>query len=111
MLAKEAGNAVVEITTGWTKVREAVEMRDPLTVSLRSKIREIAGLREWTHTGTPHNRADEGFIDDVEKVSLSFPIIRSERSFPYWSLFCIPVGLVVIVLGLMIAAMLHFHIW
>lgn len=72
-LAEEAGNAVIEITTGWTKVRQVAEMRDPLTNQLRAKIREISGLREWSYSGSPHNNADEGFIDDGENVAISFP--------------------------------------
>jgi hypothetical protein len=72
-LAEEAGNAVVEIATGWTKVRQVAEMRDPLTDHLRTKIREISGLREWSYSGSPHNHADEGFVDDVEMVAISFP--------------------------------------
>jgi hypothetical protein len=74
LLARAEGNAVVEISTGWVKVREVVHMQDPLSCSLRAKILGIAGLREWAAQPTPHNRAEAGFIDDVEKVSISFPV-------------------------------------
>lgn len=72
-LALAAGNAVVEITTGWTKVRQVVHMRDPITEPLRIEIRKISGLRESTTTATPHNRAEDRFIDDAAGVVITFP--------------------------------------
>ncbi|MDR0781749.1 MAG: hypothetical protein LBF16_13840 [Pseudomonadales bacterium] len=73
-LAESEGNVVVEISTGWTKVREVVHMRDPLSENLRSRLLIIPEIRAWTIQATPHNRAETGFTDDHQKVSISFPV-------------------------------------
>lgn len=109
-LSLKAGNAVVEISTGWTKMREVVEMRDPLTKSLRSEIRKLGGLREFRHEGAPHSRADEGFIDDTEKVAMSFPLADDGPALGHRRLIWIPAGLMLVALSLLIAAMLHIRI-
>ena len=72
-LAELDGNSVVEVSTGWTKVREVVYMRSCMSHDLRHKISEISGLREWESQRTPHNRAEKGFTDDMKKVSICFP--------------------------------------
>ena len=110
-LAEEAGNAVVEISTGWSKMREVVVMRDPLTNPLRCEIQKIKGLRGYRYAGTPHNRAEEGFVDDNEKVEISFPWINEGLPFGYRRLVWIPAVLIIVVLGLLVAAMLHFSVW
>ncbi len=73
-LAKMEGNTVVEISTGWTKVREVVYMQEPLSDALRAALLAIPELRAWVVQPTPHNRAETGFTDDHEKVSISFPV-------------------------------------
>lgn len=74
VLAAEAeGNRVVEISTGWTKVREVVHMALPLSDELRATVLAEQKLRFWSVDGTPHNKAEQGFTDDFEKVSISFP--------------------------------------
>ena len=66
------GNEVVETSEGWTKVRQVVHMRKPLTKAAREQI-SLLPLRYWTTEPTPHNKAEEGFSDDVEKVAVTFP--------------------------------------
>jgi hypothetical protein len=72
-LAVSDGNQVVEISTGWSKVREVVHMRDPVSVALETAGRTAPGLRRWQVEPTPHNKGEFGFTDDIEKVSISFP--------------------------------------
>ena len=72
-LAEAEGNSVSEISTGWMKVREVVHMGAPMSDSLRSKLSEMPELRAWSTQRTPHNRAEAGFTDDAQKVSISFP--------------------------------------
>ena len=71
--AEAEGNAVSEISTGWTKVREVVHMQSPMTDVLRSLLERDFQLRYWSTQPTPHNKAEEGFTDDTEKVAISFP--------------------------------------
>ena len=73
-VAEAEGNMLVEVSTGWSKVREVAHMRDPIGPASRSKLGQDKRLRAWASERTPHNRADEGFTDDVEKVSISFPV-------------------------------------
>jgi hypothetical protein len=73
-LALAEGNVLMEISTGWTEIRKVAQMRDPLSESLRSSLLGIPGLRFWTVRPTPHNRAEAGFTDDLERVSISFPM-------------------------------------
>jgi uncharacterized protein YhfF len=73
-IAESQGNAVVEVSTGWTKVREVVFMANPMTDLVRSRLEGDLRLRYWKIEPTPHNKAGEGFTDDAEKVSISFPL-------------------------------------
>lgn len=73
-IAVGAGNAVREITKGWTKVHQVVHMRDVLVPALRDDIqREVPSLRYWSTEGTPHNAPEEGFLCDEYGVGLVFP--------------------------------------
>ena len=72
-LAKANGNHVVEISTGWEKVRQVVHMALPMSQALHDAVAAEDELRFWTSDATPHNRATCGFIDDLEKVAIEFP--------------------------------------
>jgi hypothetical protein len=74
-LSIEAGNKVMEISSDWEKVRQVIHMQKPLSAELKDKIISSLKLRYWKSFGTPHNRADEGFTDDIEKASISFPAL------------------------------------
>lgn len=67
------GNSIVEVSEGWSKVKQVVHMRAPLTAEVRAAISSIAMLRYWAAEPTPHNAGEEGFTDDQEKVSIAFP--------------------------------------
>jgi hypothetical protein len=71
--AAAEGNKVAEISTGWTKVRQVVYMQKPLSSSLRELFKDDSRLRAFSTDPTPHDKADEGFVDDNEKVAISFP--------------------------------------
>lgn len=66
------GNEVVEVSEGWTKVKQVVYMRRPLSPIVQD-LAASQGLRHWSADPTPHNKAEEGFTDDLDKVSISFP--------------------------------------
>jgi hypothetical protein len=72
-LSKANGNHVVEISTGWEKVRQVVHMALPMSQALHDAVAAEDGLRFWTSDATPHNRATCGFIDDLKKVAIEFP--------------------------------------
>lgn len=67
------GNAVTEVSEGWTKVKQVVHMRFPLNSTVRSLIATDPRLRYWSTVPTPHNKAEEGFTSDEDKVAISFP--------------------------------------
>jgi hypothetical protein len=68
------GNAVAEITDGWAKVVQVVQMRSPMESAARVAIHEaLPMLRYWTIDATPHNAAQEGFTCDASRVALAFP--------------------------------------
>lgn len=73
-LAQEEGNSLVEISTGWEKVREVAFMAQPLSDHLRQTLGSDLRLRFWHVSKTPHNREECGFTDDFGKVAISFPI-------------------------------------
>jgi hypothetical protein len=73
-IAIEDGNAVKEISEGWTKVNQVVHMTDKMSPIVRRRIElEVPALRYWESVATPQNPATEGFISDQDKVGLSFP--------------------------------------
>lgn len=71
--AEAEGNHLEQISTGWTKVREVAHMAFPMSDELRAQTMTKNSLHFWSSDATPHNRAEEGFTDDIEKVSISFP--------------------------------------
>jgi 2-methylcitrate dehydratase PrpD len=72
-LAVTEGNAILEISEGWTQVRQVVHMRSAMSASVRNVLMADGQLRYWRASPTPHNASDEGFSDDAEKVAVSFP--------------------------------------
>jgi hypothetical protein len=72
-LARDEGNSVAEISTGWEKVRQVVHMTRPMSLALKDRITKEPALRFWSSQATPHDRAACGFIDDAELVSIEFP--------------------------------------
>jgi hypothetical protein len=79
-LAEADGNKVKEVSTGWTKVREVVHMEHPMSAQLMARLSSMAQLRGWAVEPTPQNKAEQGFTDDAEKVSISFPAAESEEA-------------------------------
>jgi hypothetical protein len=71
--AAEAEGNHLEGVWEFSEMREVAWMAHPMSNDLRSRIVQKKDLRYWSAEGTPHNRADEGFTDDVEKVSIAFP--------------------------------------
>jgi hypothetical protein len=67
------GNSVAEVSEGWTKVKQVVHMRDQLSPTVRQKLAADPRLRYWRTEPTPHNKAEEGFTSDEDKVAISFP--------------------------------------
>ena len=67
------GNKVLDISTGWTKVREVVRMQNSRSDNVKEMFDNDVRLRFWTVEPTPHNRGEEGYTDDTNKVSISFP--------------------------------------
>lgn len=68
-------NSVLEVTEGWSQVKEVISMSGPLADELREKIIfENPSLRYWKYEGSPHNPPDEGFICDEHSVAISFPV-------------------------------------
>ena len=45
----------------------------PMPDAVRAAGMASGSFRYFTTDQTPHNRADEGFIDDVAKIALSYP--------------------------------------
>jgi hypothetical protein len=73
-IAIEEGNAVKEISEGWTKVSQVVHMTSKMSPIVRQRIElEVPALRYWESVATPQNPATEGFMSDQDKVGLSFP--------------------------------------
>lgn len=71
--SKEKGNAIAEVSEGWTNVRQVVHMQKPITKDVMEYLANELGLRYWAADPTPHDKAGEGFTDDAEKVSIAFP--------------------------------------
>jgi hypothetical protein len=80
-VAAGAGNGLMHISEGWTRVRRVVFMANPLTTALRGAIEHAApSLVYWSAPGSPHNPGTEGFLDEAAAVALSFPTPdRSKR--------------------------------
>lgn len=72
-MAIASGNQVSEISEGWEKVIQVVHMSRPLTDGLRATLQAEAELRYWIEEPTPHNKAEEGFTCDRDRVAITFP--------------------------------------
>lgn len=78
-LASAEGNEILRVSDGWTKVRQVVHMKRPLTNALRIRI-SLLSLRHWTTEPTPHSSTEVGFSDDVERVALTFPRVIPQHT-------------------------------
>src|SRR5690606_39348622 len=58
-MAEAEGNQVIEISTGWEKVRQLVYMARPMSEKLRTAVTERYPLRFWSADATPHDRSDD----------------------------------------------------
>lgn len=72
--AFEHGNSIVEIERGWSEMNEVVYMKKPLTEYSRNDLKTINSLEYFKYNGSPHNKAEEYFIDNDLRVSIAFPI-------------------------------------
>ncbi|RZM80135.1 hypothetical protein C3B51_13240 [Pseudoalteromonas rubra] len=73
-ISKQHGVDVLEVSDGWTKIKQVVHMKSGLTSELKKEIEEQQlCLRYWSSPKTPHNAGDEGFTCDACKVGITFP--------------------------------------
>jgi hypothetical protein len=73
-IVKASGNGVVEISEGWTKVKQVVHMKNKLSESDRQLIENRqSSLRSWSAERTPHSSAEDGYTCDECCVSITFP--------------------------------------
>lgn len=67
-------NSILSINNGlWSKVKQAIFMSEPMSDNIKIFAEKLS-LRYYVNQGSPHDRADEGFVDDDHSVLLSFPI-------------------------------------
>lgn len=72
-LALSVGYHVENVSTGWSKMNQVIEMSGRLTPELRQSIEDnIPNLRYWSTKGTPHDKPQEGFTCDEDQVSMFF---------------------------------------
>lgn len=74
LMAEAEGNRIEGVSTGWSKVSEVIYFEFPMTDKVREKIAGIPDLTYWKEDGTPHNRPEEGFVDEEDKVGITFPL-------------------------------------
>ena len=68
------GNRVQDVSGDW-KPNQVVFMSDPLTDEARVQVgAELPQLEPYRSERTPQNPADEGFVDPLVGVAISFPI-------------------------------------
>lgn len=73
------GNQVKVVSGDW-KPRQVVFMSEPLSSEAKKRITaELPQLVSYREERTPHNPADEGFVDREEDVAISFPIAGERR--------------------------------
>lgn len=76
-LALSAGYRVENVSAGWSKMSQVIEMSGKLTSELRQSIEnKVPNLRYWSTEGSPHNSPQEGFTCDEYLVSMFFPKLR-----------------------------------
>ena len=75
-LAEKAGNKILEVSTGWSKVKKDIRMAEPLAPQLKKKIKSEVNLQYWKYNGSPHNAPDEGYFCEEHNITISFPINR-----------------------------------
>lgn len=73
-VAKASGNEVIEVSEGWTRVKQVVHMKKKLSEDDRDIIKaKQPALRHWLSERTPHNAAEEGYTCDICSVGITFP--------------------------------------
>jgi hypothetical protein len=72
-LAEEAGDQADPVTGPWTKVDTVYFMSRPMPLIVRQRAAQLPDLKYYSASVTPHNRADEGFVDHAKSEAISFP--------------------------------------
>ncbi len=73
-ILKRSGIDVLEVSQGWSNVKEDYRMKNALSSELKDMIcNEEPSLEYWEYSGSPHNSPDEGFVCKEHSVSISFP--------------------------------------
>ncbi|MEQ9943524.1 hypothetical protein ABRP58_15955 [Pectobacterium aroidearum] len=68
------GNSVKEVSDGWSNMEQVIFFSKKMSQSLRLEIKnKEPKLRYFSTDRTPHSKADEGFICDEYKISISYP--------------------------------------
>lgn len=73
-IVNKSNNQVLEISEGWSRMKQVVHMAKKLSASEREEIaKKEPSLRHWVTTGSPHNAPEEGYTCDESMVSIAFP--------------------------------------
>jgi hypothetical protein len=73
-VACASGNAVAEVSTGWSEIDRVVMLRRPVSESFLDPFKADAALRFYTEPLSPHWPGDRGFVDEATREALSFPL-------------------------------------
>ena len=73
-ISKSSGNDILEVSEGWSKVKQVVHMKEKFKSDDKSQVQaKQSALRYWSTERTPHNAAEEGFTCDECSVGITFP--------------------------------------
>jgi hypothetical protein len=82
--ARNEGNSVKEISTGWPNVDYVVYMDQSLTIQLKEKIdKHISGIEYLKTLGSPHDPPEEIYSCSDTSACVSFPIKKKKLFMTY----------------------------
>lgn len=78
-VAVAGGNAVAEVSTGWSLLDRVILMARPMSEGLATKFRADPALTYYAEPQSTHWPGDRGFVDEACGEALSFPL-EGERA-------------------------------
>jgi hypothetical protein len=73
-VALAGGNAIAEVSTGWSELARVVMLQRPMSESFFDQFKTDPALQHFAEPPTPHWPGDRGFIDAVAGEAVSFPM-------------------------------------
>jgi hypothetical protein len=77
-VALAGGNSIAEVATGWSELGRVVMLQRPVSDSFTDQFKADPALQYFAEPRSPHWPGDRGFVDDMTREAVSFPLSKAK---------------------------------